>query len=269
MPTIALVVAFAIATAVLAPATQVLARDSALNTISARDRELARQHYRLGMEAMRDESWEKAADEFRAAIKLDRLFVMAHYGLGQTQMALQNYAAALQAFLACRAAHSELAALQQSDLALADQRRDDEIRELKEGIRIFQREADIRAAGGAAKALSPQNSVLRLESRLHQLEMEKGKGLYTAETPAEFSLAIGSAYFRSGKIEAAEQAYREAVKANSKMGEAHNNLAVVYLMQGRLRDAESEMKAAEKSGFAVNPRFKDDLRKAKEAAPLR
>jgi tetratricopeptide (TPR) repeat protein len=259
----------AVAAAVLAPATEAHAQASVLSTISARDRELARQHYRAGTEAMRDESWEKAADEFRAAIKLDRLFVMAHYGLGQTQMALQNYAAAVQAFLACRAAHSELAALQQSDLALADQRRDDEIRELKDGIRIFQRQADIRAAGGAAKAVSPQNSVLRLESRLHQLEMEKGKGIHTTETPAEFSLAIGSAYFRSGKIEAAEQAYREAVKVNSKMGEAHNNLAVVYLLEGRLGDAESEMKAAEKSGFAVNPRFKDDLKKAKESAPAR
>jgi tetratricopeptide (TPR) repeat protein len=265
MPTIALVLAIA----VLAPATHLHAQDSALSMISARDRQLARQRYRAGTEAMRDESWEKAADEFRAAVKLDRLFVMAHYGLGQTQMALQNYAAAVQAFLACRAAHSELAALQQSDLALADQRRDDEIRDLREGIRIFQREADRRAAGIASKAISPQNSVLRLESRLHQLEMERGKGIHTTETPAEFSLAIGSAYFRSGKIVAAEQAYRDAVKVNSKMGEAHNNLAVVYLMQGRLGDAESEMKAAEKSGFAVNPRFKDDLKRAKESAPLR
>lgn len=267
MPTIALVLALAVA--VPAPATSLLVQDAVLNAISARDRELARQHYRAGTEAMRDESWEKAAEEFRAAIKLDRLFVMAHYGLGQTQMALQNYAAAVQAFLACRAAHSELAALQQSDLAQADQRRDDEIRELREGIRIFQREADRRAAGGAAKAISPQNSVLRLESRLHQLEMEKGKGIHTAETPAEFSLALGSAYFRSGKIEAAEQAYREAVKVNSKMGEAHNNLAVVHLLQGRLGEAEAEMKAAEKSGFAVNPRFKEDLKKAKESATPR
>jgi tetratricopeptide (TPR) repeat protein len=260
MPTIVLAVALAALT------TSLPAQDSALSAISERDRALAREHYRAGTEAMRDESWEKAAEEFRATIKLDRLFVMAHYGLGQTQMALHNYAAAVQAFLACRAAHNELAALQQSDLALADQRRDDEIRELRESIRIFQRDADRRAAGGAAKAVSPENAVLRLESRLHQLEMERGKNIHTTETPAEFSLAIGSAYFRSGKIEAAEQAYRDAVKVNARMGEAHNNLAVVYLIQGRLGDAESEMKAAEKSGFAVNPRFKDDLRKAKESA---
>jgi tetratricopeptide (TPR) repeat protein len=192
---------------------------------------------------------------------LDRLFVMAHYGLGQTQMALRNYVAAVQAFVDCRTVHSELAALQQVDRALADQRRDDEIRELRESIRLFQ--------GGGAKSASPQNTILRLETRLQQLESDRRKGIHPIETPAEFSLAIGSAYFRSGKIEAAEQAYRDAVKVNAKMGEAHNNLAVVYLMKGRLSEAESEMKAAEKSGFAVNPRFKDDLKKAKESAPPR
>jgi Flp pilus assembly protein TadD len=59
----------------------------------------------------------------------------------------------------------------------------------------------------------------------------------------------------------------EAIKVNPKMGEAHNNLAFVYFRTGRLDEAESELKAAEKSGFAVNPRFKDDVKKAKQAAP--
>lgn len=228
------------------------------NPISEQNRQSARQHYRAGLEAMRDESWEKAAEEFRAAVQLDRLLVMAHYGLGQSAMATRDYAAAVQAFLGCRGAHHELAALQHSNRALADQRRDDEIRELRESIRLFQ--------GGGAKTFSVQNTVLRLETRLQQLESDRRRGSQTVETPAEFSLALGSAYFRIGKIKEAERAYRDAIRVNPKMGEARNNLAVVYLMTGRLAEAESEMKAAEKAGFAVNPRFKDDLKRAQATA---
>jgi Flp pilus assembly protein TadD len=63
----------------------------------------------------------------------------------------------------------------------------------------------------------------------------------------------------------AEREYREAIKANSRLGEAHNNLAVICLLTGRLDEAEKEMKAAEKSGFVVSPRLKDDLKEAQKA----
>ena len=49
---------------------------------------------------------------------------------------------------------------------------------------------------------------------------------------------------------------------NPKFGEAHNNLAVIYMTSGRYKDAEAEVKAAEKAGFRVNPQFKEDLKKA-------
>jgi len=87
------------------------------------------------------------------------------------------------------------------------------------------------------------------------------------EAPAEVSLALGSAYFRSGQLEPAEHAYRDAIKASGKMGEAHNNLAVLCMLTGRFEEAEREIKAAEKAGFPVSPRFKDDLKQRKAAAP--
>ena len=85
---------------------------------------------------------------------------------------------------------------------------------------------------------------IRLESRLQQLETERRRGIHGIETPAEFSLALGSAYFRAGQLEDAEREYREAIKASPKMGEAHNNLAVVCMMTGRHELAEAEIKAA-------------------------
>jgi len=38
---------------------------------------------------------------------------------------------------------------------------------------------------------------------------------------------------------------------------------VVYFVTGRLPDAEAEIKAAERVGFKVNPRLKDDIAAAK------
>ena len=60
----------------------------------------------------------------------------------------------------------------------------------------------------------------------------------------------------------AEREYRAALAVDPKLGEAHNNLAVVCMLTGRFPDAEQEIKAAEKNGFKVNPQLKEDLKKA-------
>jgi Flp pilus assembly protein TadD len=229
------------------------------DVVSQRTHKEALDHYRAGLEKMRAETFEEAEREFRTAVRLDPLFVMAYYNLGQARMSLHHYPDAVQAFLDCREAHHKLAALQQTNQALADQRRDQEIQELQDSIRLF-RSGNVHTAG------DPEHMVMKLESRLQQLRSEKRRGVTSMETPAEFSLALGSAYFRSGKPADAEREYREAIKVNSKLGEAHNNLAVICFLTGRLSEAEKEMKAAEKSGFTVNPRFKDDLKKAEKAA---
>jgi Flp pilus assembly protein TadD len=80
------------------------------------------------------------------------------------------------------------------------------------------------------------------------------------------SLALGSAYFRSERFADAEREYKAAAAADPKAGEAHNNLAALYLQTGRIDEAEKEVKAAEKTGFKVNPLLKDDVAKAKKKA---
>ena len=54
-------------------------------------------------------------------------------------------------------------------------------------------------------------------------------------------------------------ARREALRVESNLGEAHNNLAVVCMLTGRYSEAEPELQAAEKAGFRVNPEFKHEL----------
>jgi tetratricopeptide (TPR) repeat protein len=214
-------------------------------------RQEAFRHYQAGITHMRSEDWDQAAREFKAAIRLDPLMTLAHYSLGQTYMATKSYPDAVKAFEACNEAYMKLASLEITDSALSDQRRHEEIRELREAIQGFQ--------SGTLKTSQVQMQVLKLENRLAELERTKSRGTQTAEIPAEFSLALGSAHFRSGALPQAEEHYKAALKANPKMGEAHNNVAVVYMLTGRLDEAKAEVKLAEKAGFKVNPKFKEDL----------
>lgn len=218
------------------------------------DRREARRHYRAGQELLYAEAWEKAAAEFQAAIRLDPLLTLAYYGLGQANMGLKNYPAAIRAFIGCREAFHNIAKLQTSNKLAVDRLRDDELRELRDSLSLIQ------GSSSAIKYINPL-TLERLQSRIRDLEKERQRpSTRPFQTPAEVSLALGSAYFRSGALEDAEREYRAAIDVNPKLGEAHNNLAVVCMMTGRLDEAEQEVKLAEKSGFKVHPQFKQDLK---------
>ena len=64
----------------------------------------------------------------------------------------------------------------------------------------------------------------------------------------------------------AEKEYKTAIATNPKIGESHNNLAVVYMLTDRLSEAEAEMRQAEKVGYPVHPQFKQDPKAAQEKA---
>lgn len=65
----------------------------------------------------------------------------------------------------------------------------------------------------------------------------------------------------------AEAAYKAAVAADSKVGEAHSNLAVVYMETRRFSEAERAVAAAERAGYRVHPDLKKEIKaRAKKAA---
>jgi len=213
-------------------------------------------HYRIGEDLFHDEQFAKAAEEFQIAIKFDPLLTIAHYELGQSFMALRQYREAIRAYVGCRTAFQTMAGLLTRNEVAADQRRDDEVRELKDSIREIQ--------SGHIKIVTGRDAMIaRLEHRISDLERTKQRGQGSYDTPAEVSLALGSAYFRSGDLPSAEREWKAAVEVNSRLGEAHNNLAVVYLLTNRYDEAEKEAKAAEKAGYNVNPQLKEDIRKKK------
>jgi len=210
-------------------------------------------HYRFGQELLHREQFAKAVEEFQIAIKFDPLLTIAHYDLGQSYMALRQYREAIRAYVGCRTAFESMASMLARNDFVVDQRRDDEIRELKETIGEL-RSGHIKIATGRDAMIA------RLEHRISELERTKQRTSVTFETPAELSLALGSAYFRSGDLESAEREWKVAIAANNRLGEAHNNLAALYAMLGRKQQAENSVKAAEKSGYPVNPRLKADIR---------
>jgi tetratricopeptide (TPR) repeat protein len=214
-------------------------------------RQEAIQQFRAGQEYMSAEQFEAAASAFSRAVAKDRLFSIAHYGLGQANMGLRRYASAIKAYKDAIEAMRTLHDLQQTSKFEVDRQREDEIRELKS---VLDRPG-IRAP-----------TRLQLEQRLRDMEDQRHSTGVAFRPPAELLLALGSAYFRSGDTEGAEANWNAAIEVNQKYGEAHNNLAVIYMQTGRLTEAEQELKLAEKNGFNVNPQFKADLKDRQKAS---
>jgi tetratricopeptide (TPR) repeat protein len=219
---------------------------------SEQDRREAVQHYRDGQEFMSAEQFERAAEAYQKAIDKDRLLTLAHYGLGQANMSLRRFASAIQAFTNCREAYRTLHGLAERDRVAVERQRDEEIRELKDTARRLQ---------GMNTNRTYELRVTKVEARIEELERQRTSTQVVFTAPAEVSLALGSAYFRNNQLPEAEREWKAAVDANPKLGEAHNNLAALYAMTGRKAEAESAVKAAEKAGFRVNPKLKDDIKR--------
>ena len=215
----------------------------------AQSRREAIHHYRTGQEFFTSEKFERAAEEFVKATDNDPLFTLAYYQAGQSYMNLKRYASAIKAFKDCLEASRALYGLAETDRFVVERQRDDEMKEMRETVRTLQQSGHPLLA-------------VRAEQHLADLEKQRTSMNSGYRPPAEVLLSIGSAHFRNGEADAAEAEWKAAIEANPKLGEAHNNLAVIYMTSGRFKEADAEVKAAEKTGFRVNPQFKEDLKKA-------
>lgn len=217
-------------------------------------REKALLHYRVGLENLRAEAFTAAAAAFQEAIALDDQFDLAYFGLGRAYMGLRRYVEAANAFTRCRDLYRAQFGRQFSNAQEAQRYRRERIEEIDETIRQYQNARQTTQVQTAIRQLSEQKRHL-------QDALQRGSNMSLQTTvPAWISLALGSAYFRSGKLADAEQEYKAAIAADPATGEAHSNLAVVFLETGRYDEAEKAVKAAEKAGFRVNPQLKQDIK---------
>jgi tetratricopeptide (TPR) repeat protein len=228
--------------------------------LSERDQHAVTQHFKLGMQALLGEQYDTAEREYREAVKIDPLYDAAFYGLGQVYMATRRFDSAVTAYIAARDAFRSATAAEALAGATSERRLKDQIEALKDYERNLTRQT---AAGNNPAARGPidrvRDQIVQLESR-----MSRRTGA-TPPVPAGLSMALGSAYFRLNKLEDAEREYKAAIEVSPSLGESHNNLAVVYLVTGRISEADAAVKAAEKAGFKVNPKLKDDIAAAKKA----
>ena len=222
-------------------------------------RERAQPSYDAGLAHMQNESFEAAVDSFRGAIIIDPSFEMAHYMLGRVQLMLRQYASATNSLVKARDLFAAQANEHFDTKADLQRHRRERINEMTNEIARLQQ----------ARQQTPQvqEQIRQYTERRRQIQdADRESGLTPQQAvPAFVSLSLGSAYFRSGKLGDAEQAYLAAIAADSKMGEAHNNLAVVYMETGRLDQAEKSLKAAEKSGMRVSPALKDEIAKRRKS----
>jgi tetratricopeptide (TPR) repeat protein len=217
------------------------------------NRRLALQSYRRGQDLMSKEQFQLAEREFSEAIARDPLLALAHYGLGQSYMSQRRFAQAIQAFARCRETYEQISALGQRDAAAADRLMRDEINELRDSI--------FRVRSGQIKNVS-QGTLQRMEFRLEDLQrLVGGNILERPRVPAEVFLALGSAYFRNNQLVDAEREWLAAATSNPKLGEAYNNLAALYAMTGRKKEAEDAIRAAERTRYRVHPQLKEDIKR--------
>jgi tetratricopeptide (TPR) repeat protein len=205
------------------------------------------------------ERWEQAAAAFQAAITLDSLFVDAHYGLGQAYMGATRYASAVQAYTRCLDAARSIHGLRDRDRVAVDRQIDEEIRELRDAARRVASQANPQAVA---------MKVVQIEQRIQDRERSRSSNMGAFEPPAGVLLALGSAHFRNGARDEAEAHWTEAVRSDPKIGEAWNNLAVIYMQSSRKAEAEDAVERAERAGFRVNPRLKDDIRRMPAPLPV-
>jgi len=240
-----------IATVVTALALATLAHAAPQNIA----REKAMPPYRAGLDHMQAEAFEQAAKAFQAAIGMDPTFEMAHYFLGRAYMPLKKYVEAAAAFAKTRELYIGATGRQFANVQEAQRYRRERVIEIDEVIRQLQ-------SGGQIQSAQTQHYLRQLneQRRLLQESIQRGGDVtITTSVPAYVSLSLGSAYFRMGNLPEAEKAYREAIAADPKAGEAHNNLAVVYLETGRYKEAQQAVRAAEKAGIQVHPQLKADI----------
>lgn len=218
----------------------------------------AQQMLKEGDKLLGSERYPQALEAYAGAIQLDPLMVMAYYGSGQAHMALKDYPEAIKSYRSAREAFEARRAanlLRTQENASA---RQDKIRDLRDRISENQQ---LQLPADSAEARDRDRRVAQWESQITMLD--RAESLVTLEPlPAGMSLALGSAYFRSGQMADAEREYKAAIEVQPKLGEPRNNLAVVLFLTGRPAEAQEQVALAEKNGFKVPPGLKADIEKA-------
>jgi tetratricopeptide (TPR) repeat protein len=230
------------------------------------ERAAAYRRFAAGQKGLLSGEVEAAVEALREAVRQDPLGAVSHYALGQAYLAAKRYPEAVTSFAACRDAFLCLAEEAPADGEAAARRRQREIAELRQTIRGLERDRLVESAmkwremnRDAPPTLGKSQQLIHeLERRLADLEAGRAA---RGPVPSAVFQALGHAQFLAGALPAAERAYRAALEVDPRSGDAHNDLAVILMLTGRLEEARREVERAESAGVKVSPRLKEEIRR--------
>jgi tetratricopeptide (TPR) repeat protein len=206
----------------------------------------------------------RAAEAFEKALLALPTFPDAHLGMGHMAMAEKDYEAALESYRRARdgyvALGSDLDALKLENYAETQKR----VAELRDQMSNLGR-ATTNARTDARTEAELQRKLTIIQDQIRRLEaVEPPRPSASDPVPAEVLFFIGNAQFYLQRYDEARVSWETCAKRNPGFAQIHNNLAVIYWKAGRFPDAQRELAEAERLGFPVNPKMKEDL--AKDAA---
>ena len=193
----------------------------------------------------------------RTRSSIDPEFEIPYYGLGRAHMALKNFNCRdHRATNAAASLYRAQAGRQFTNAQEAQRYRQDRITEIDEQIR--------QAAIGADDRRTRRIMLRQLQNvrRDIQENIQRGNNMtIESSVPAWVSLALGSAYFRSGRSRDAEREYKATIAADSRAGRSaqQSRRRVSSRPDGSPKRLTS-LQAAKKTGFKVNPELEKVIR---------
>jgi Tfp pilus assembly protein PilF len=213
--------------------------------------------YQQGVDLLYSERYAQAEENLKEALRLDPKLFLAHYALGKTYVALMQYDDAVRSYNACLNVYREAAADSKDRLMTANQYIEDRIRDQED--RKAQLQAALSTAATENERMSLKGRIDNIDAGISTMKQMRGSHVGSQEPPAEITIALGAAYLRAGKVDDAERAFNDTLRAEPKNGKAHNNLAVICLKKGEFDQAAEHVKAAEKAGVKVHPDLKKEI----------
>ena len=140
---------------------------------------------------------------------------------------MNRYQEAIRAFTTCRDNYLAEAGTKFSSSYDANRAREDRLTELQELGRQSQ---------SGPQTIQTQENQRMIQNAIKETQANAARGMNVSidtSVPAFVSLSLGSAYFRAEQMGDAEKEFKSAIQTDSKSGEAHNNLAVLYFLTGR------------------------------------
>ncbi|HYT74973.1 MAG TPA: tetratricopeptide repeat protein [Vicinamibacterales bacterium] len=229
------------------------------------DLQRAQQHDHAGWARIDAKDFDGAAREFEAAVQIHPEYADALHGLGKAYMALQRYEPAVRVLERCRDSYARSGTQEAEHRVLANHAREDQVRTLQRRLAALESSPASGGSGSGALPVGTNAEVSDIKEQIRILEGQRDVGEVVGQptpVPAFISLALGSAYFRVGRLPDAERQFRDALAVDAKFGEAHSNLALVCLLTGRAAEADEHVRLAEEAKFRVNPELKRQIRTA-------